>query len=67
MNPLIAKPLISLIMILMSMVFISLIFIKPGDPEWYIDIISLIILLSLLTVIVYDIRKQVGRRSEEFS
>jgi len=57
MDPVIARPLIYFIMILLFMALLSLPFLKPGSPEFAVDMISVIVLLILLVIIAYDIRR----------
>ncbi len=65
MDVIIARPLIMFIMILLVMVFISLPFLEPGSPEFWVDIISLFILLLLLGIISYDVRRSVKKTQIE--
>ncbi|NPA99355.1 MAG: hypothetical protein GXO43_08250 [Crenarchaeota archaeon] len=61
MDPVIARPLIYFIMILLFMALLSLPFLRPGSPEFAVDVISVIVLLILLMIIAYDIRRTLRR------
>ncbi len=62
MDPLIAKPIITFITILIVMAIIPLLFLTPDAPEFWIDIISLLILLFMLSIVVYSIRRALKKR-----
>ncbi len=64
MDPVVARPLITFIVILLVMLAISFPFVDPGAPEWYLNMISLTVLLAILGIVVYDVRKQAKRVEE---
>ncbi len=61
MDPVVARPIIYFVMILLFMALVSLPFLDPGSPEFAVDMISVIVLLILLAIIAYDIRRTIKR------
>ncbi len=59
MDPVVARPLIYFVIILLFMSLLSLPFLKPGSPEFAVDMISIILLVFLLVIIAYDTRRTI--------
>ena len=61
MNPIMGRMMLSICFILLVMCIIALLGVKPNEVEFYVTLISLIIVITALTLTIWDIRRQVKK------
>jgi len=61
MNPKLAKGMLTLAFFVLIMALIVLPFQKPGTPEYIPNMIAIILSLSFIFLIIYDVRRQIAR------